>query len=337
MAAFQSAPLILGAENKSQSKRPVVGQGDYLYECYHDWGDLPVGAAYGHASHGVAFDSEGLLYVTHHGKPGSIFVFDSDGRFVRFLGDVHVRDGSGFGHGIDIRNENGQDFLYLSANDPRLSWAKMTIDGELIWTKYRPKESGRYKDPETPCIPTNISFMPDGGYFLGDGYGSHYIHQYDAKDQYIRTIGGFGSGKGQFKTPHGHWLDDRDGTPKLVVADRANARLQYLSLDGEHLAFLEGLLFPADIDIQGDIMVVPDLYCRITLFDKDNQVLAQLGEDVAWRERVLASNKTMRAKPKEWKQGIFVHPHDAVFDTEGNIFVAEWVENGRLTKLRHLS
>jgi hypothetical protein len=29
-----------------------------------------------------------------------------------------------------------------------------------------------------------------------------------------------------WRTPHGQWLDARDGTPKLVVTDRANKRLQ---------------------------------------------------------------------------------------------------------------
>ena len=33
----------------------------------------------------------------------------------------------------------------------------------------------------------------------------------------------------------------------------------------------------------------------------------------------------------------FLHPHDACFDAEGNIFVAEWVNTGRVTKLRKVS
>jgi len=37
-----------------------------------------------------------------------------------------------------------------------------------------------------------------------------------------------------------------------------------------------------------------------------------------------------------WQDGKFVHPHDACFDKDGNIFVAEWVERGRVTKLRRL-
>ena len=44
----------------------------------------------------------------------------------------------------------------------------------------------------------------------------------------------------------------------MVVADRANARLQYFSADGKHLGFFNDMLFPADIDLRGDVMLVSD-------------------------------------------------------------------------------
>ena len=34
--------------------------------------------------------------------------------------------------------------------------------------------------------------------------------------------------------------------------------------------------------------------------------------------------------------GKFVCPHSACFDHDGNIFVVEWVEIGRVTKLRRV-
>jgi len=41
---------------------------------------------------------------------------------------------------------------------------------------------------------------------------------------------------GKMSTPHGVWLDNRPGRDvTLVVADRANARLQYFTLDGKHV------------------------------------------------------------------------------------------------------
>jgi hypothetical protein len=38
--------------------------------------------------------------------------------------------------------------------------------------------------------------------------------------------------------------------------------------------------------------------------------------------------------PKQWVAGKFVHPHDACFDSAGNIYVVEWVEGGRITFLK---
>ena len=47
--------------------------------------------------------------------------------------------------------------------------------------------------------------------------------------------------------------------------------------------------------------------------------------------------KMPQASPTRWQAGKFIHPHDACFDKDGNIFVVEWVATGRVTKLRHLS
>jgi hypothetical protein len=46
----------------------------------------------------------------------------------------------------------------------------------------------------------------------------------------------------------------------------------------------------------------------------------------------------LRKRPRtEFLAGKFVSPHGACFDHAGNIFVVEWVEVGRITKLRKLS
>jgi hypothetical protein len=122
----------------------------------------------------------------------------------------------------------------------------------------------------------------------------------------------------------------------LVVADRANARLQYFSADGKHLSFFNDMLFPASIDLRGDVMLVADLHARITLLDITNKVIAHLGDDPAWREQVLADNFAMRRQPERWQAGKFVHPHDACFDHDGNIYLAEWVAIGRVSFLKHV-
>ena len=91
---------------------------------------------------------------------------------------------------------------------------------------------------------------------------------------------------------------------------------------------------PANVDSYRNLLLVPELHARVTLLDENNKVVARLGDDV---ERVVKKKQVNRGNPKTWVNGKFVHPHDACFDNEGNILVAEWVATGRVTRLRRLS
>ena len=76
-------------------------------------------------------------------------------------------------------------------------------------------------------------------------------------------------------------------------------------------------------------MVVPDLEARVTLLDQDNKLIVHLGD---------GENYALRDKPRDrFIPGKFIAPHSAYFDHDGNIFVVEWVEVGRVTKLRKVS
>ncbi|MCA9025354.1 MAG: peptidase [Planctomycetaceae bacterium] len=346
MALAASAPAILGAEDKSGLKPPVIGPEGHRYQVHHDCMQLPDHIRW-QDTHGVAVDAEGQIYVKHRTMTvepqDAIVVFDGDGKFVRSFG----KEFHGGGHGIDVRREGNEEFLYLCDNKGYI--AKSTLRGEIVWKQTAPNIEP-YADAKpfeltTPgkygkghlFSPTNIAFAPDGGFWVGDGYGSHYVTKYDQNANVVSYFGGAGDGPGQLQTPHGLWWDDRPGRePALVVADRANARLQYFSADGEHLSFFEDVLFPADIDLRGEVLLVPDLHARITLLDVNNEVIAHLGHDPSWLEEVLADNFAMRRQPERWVAGKFVHPHDACFDHEGNIYVAEWVAIGRVSKLKHV-
>lgn len=323
------------AADKAGNKPALVGEGAYKYRCHHGWGQLPDHIRWTD-THGIAVDGQGLIYVKHRagGKApmDTIVVFEpGTGKFVRSFGKEY----SGGGHGIDIREEGGEEFLYLS--DTQGLVAKTTLLGEQVWTKGFPQDCGFYGENQR-FSPTNIAFAPDGGFYVADGYGSHYIHQYDKEANWIRSWGGKGMRIGTMSTPHSIWLDDRPGRePALVVADRANARLQYFTLEGLHQGFVNSVSFPADFDTRGEVMLVPDLHARVTLYDKDNAVISHLGYEQAWTERALANGFEMRRTPKMWEAGRFVHPHDACFDPEGNIYVAEWVASGRISFLEKLS
>ena len=320
-------PRLLLAQ-KAETAKPVIGQDGFKYECDHEWGKLPEGHNYGGASHGVAFDSQGLVYISHQGSPGGVFVFDQDGKFVKSMAPNHA----GKGHGIDIRREGNEDFIYLAPNGGG-PCAKLNLKGECVWEGGKPPESHRY-DKKEPFNATNISFCPDGGWHVGDGYGSSFLHRFDKNGNYINSFGGKGNDNTHFNTPHGHWLDDRDGVPKICVCDRANSRLQYLTLDGQYLSTVSGIDRPASLDIKGDLMLCTEVFIgRMAIFDKNNKIVCRLGDDPAWI-KTIAETPNFRGQRDKWQPGKFIHPHDAAWDKDGNIFVTEWVVGGRVTKLR---
>jgi hypothetical protein len=341
-AATLSVPAVLTASKTDT--RVVLGEGDYQYEVIHAWPQLPAEFTW-QTTHNVAVDKSGNLYVIHEGRADqpdhpSIFVFDSEGRYVRSFGQQY----QGGGHGIEVREEDGQEFLYVCAYQQVKAFSKLDLAGEVVWHRHAPVESGVYAEGEASnpqkvwgldrFMPTNFAFLPGGDFFLADGYGSFYIHRYDKDGNWLSKFGGPGEGEGTFKTPHGIWIDNRPGRePALVVCDRAHHSVQYLTLDGQYIETLTGYGLPANIDTFENLLLVPELHARVTILDEKNQVVARLGADV---ERV-TTQKGIRADTSEWIDGKFVHPHDACFDADGNIFVAEWVASGRISKLKRLA
>lgn len=328
------APLILGAADKAGSKKPILGEGEHTYEVTHDWGELPADIKYGN-THGVCEDSQGRIYVHHtvnaaSESSDSMVVFDADGKFIKSWG----KDFKGGAHGLHIRKEGSTEFLYL-CDTKRGLVVKTTLDGEEVFTLGYPSQSEAYKPgadgKQIKYSPTNLAIPPNGDIYVGDGYGSSYVNVYNSKGEYKFTFGGMGKEAGQLSCPHGIICDLRGTEPILIIADRGNARIQTFTLEGKHIEFISGTNLPChfSFDKNGDV-VVPDLGARVTLLDRHNQVIAQLGDDSAantWN--------ALRKEPRDkFIPGKFVCPHGACYDHAGNIFVVEWVEVGRVSKLR---
>ena len=345
-AVAAAAPAFIRAQDKAGTKNPILGSGAHTYEAIHDWGELPSSIKWGN-THGVVEDSQGNIYVHHtvykdSESPDTMVVFDAKGKFVRSWG----KEFRGVAHGLHIRKEGSTEFLYLTVNasnarlnpQPEMSAVvlKTTTKGEIVWKiegpppdidAYKPGPDGKKK----AYNPTNVAIAPNGDIYVGDGYGSSYVNQYNSKGEYIRTFGGLGKEAGKLNCPHGLIVDTRAGKdPVLTVADRGNNRIQRFTLDGKHIDFVDGTNQPCHFGYfkNGDT-IVPDLGARVTLLDKDNKVIEHLGDDSTtdWR----ATRKMTR---DHFTPGKFVAPHGACFDHAGNIFVVEWVEVGRVTKLR---
>lgn len=344
VAASFAAPAIISAATVEAEL--IIGEGEHRFRVFHQWPQLPA-QFHWQTTHNVAVDRDGLLYVIHEGRAElkdhpAIFVFDPQGRYVRSFGSQF----QGGGHGIEVRDEGGQQFLYVCAYQQVKTFAKLSLTGETVWEKRAPMQAGIYAAGEDTnpqkiwgrdrFMPTNYAFLPDGGFLLADGYGSYLIHRFDKDGNWLSSFGGPGEGRGKFDTPHGIWIDSRPGRdPAVVVCDRAHHTLQYLTLQGEYIETLSGFGLPANLDTWNQWLVVPELYGCVSILDAQNRVVARLGDDVA---RIKADSKfQIRGDENAWLPGRFVHPHDACFDRDGNLFVAEWVGTGRVTKLQRVS
>ena len=326
--------MILGPFNRSGAARPIVGADNHVYEVFHNWGDVPHSIRYGN-THGVCVDSQGYIYVLHTATENSqchdtVVVFDEVGRYVRSWGPEFI----GGAHGLHIHWEGSEEFLYLCDTN-RSVIVKSTLRGEQVWSIGYPYQSSAYNADgngnRIKYSPTNIATAANGDIYVSDGYGSSYVNQYNRNGEYISTFGGFGEAAGKLNCPHGIIVDMRDNDSQiLTIADRGNKRIQRFTLEGKHIDFVTGTNMPCHFSYykNGD-MVVPDLGARVTLMDRDNKVIIHLGDDSTsdWRK--------MRTEPPDkFTPGKFIAPHSACFDHFGNIFVVEWVEVGRVTKLR---
>src|SRR5579862_4863205 len=182
-----AAPLVLHAQDKTGRESPVLGEGDFKYEAIHDWGELPATIKWGN-THNLAEDAQGNIYVHHtvyadSESGASMVVFDRNGKFIRSWG----REFRGVAHGLWLRKEGRDEFLYLTVNaanarmnpQPELpsTMVKATLKGEIVYKIQGPPDTSAYHPaegapaPAAPLYnPTNIAIAPNGDLYVADGY-----------------------------------------------------------------------------------------------------------------------------------------------------------------------
>jgi hypothetical protein len=184
-----------------------------------------------------------------------------------------------------------------------------------------------------------------GDVWVADGYGSSVVHRFDSSGRHLSTLTG-DEGAGRFNCPHAVFIDRRGGkAPELYIADRGNKRVQVFSLDGRYLrTFGESFLnSPSGFAQWGNVLVIAELYGRLTALDSGDQLIGYIGTDPNapeqqdWPERpgwpnALAGNG--RAQPPDLPAPHqFNSPHSLAVDVDGNLHVSEWLIGGRYTKL----
>ena len=336
LGACAATPFYIKAANKSGSRPLIVGEGEFQYEWISDWGELPANIKYGNC-HALAEDSHGNIYVLHTVHPtsesgDSVVVFDPQGRFVRSWG-WQFRGGA---HGLRLHREGRTEYLYVSDTQHRVV-TKRTLKGEEVWTIGYPSEAKPYApNPGIPYRPTNVAIAANGDFYVADGYGSSFINRYDKATHYHSTFGGKNAAEpgklGSLDTPHDTLVDTRGASPLLLVADRSNGRLQRFTLEGDAVSVVGGFSRPCFLNERNGMLVVADLASRVTLLDSSDKIVAHLADghytDAERRKLRVSQGRGV------FEAGKFIAPHSAIFDHAGNIFVAEYIEIGRVTKLR---
>jgi len=299
-----------------------MGSGTHTYEVAEGWAKLPEGVKLGY-THGIVVDSQDRVYV-HNRSKDAVIVFDREGHFLHSWGEAFAEGA----HGMFLSHENGKEFLYL-ADEVRHIVVKTTLEGEEIMTLGVPDLPDVYDTPEK-YRPTDTAVAPNGDIYVCDGYGQSWIHHYRADGSYVRSWGGKGSEPGKLDCPHGLWVDTRGSEPLLYVADRKNHRIQIFTLDGEHVRFVtEDIDFPCCFYQYGDELYIPDLHSRVTILDRNDRLITHLGEDPeAWKTKGWPN-----LPASEWKPDRFISPHAVCVDSRGDVYVAEWIAAGRVTKL----
>ena len=322
-----------------------IGRDHHRYEVDHHWGKLPKGKSFGY-THGVTQDRDGRIIIANMSKDAVMF-FDPEGNFIDSWGEAYAAGA----HGLTLSVEGNEQYLYL-ANTDLNHVAKTGLDGTLIWKAEQPPRPDIYPSKDAPYIPSETAVAPNGNLYIADGYGQSWIHIYTLEGEYLDSFGGPGTENGRLKNPHGISIDTRGGEPVVQVANRHHTRIDNFTLDGR---FIETMISPPPLrhpcttKHAGGEVYIPDLFCRISIFDKDNRLILHLGDLLEQEKQVVgddlfgptAKHEALKGypnlPPQERQEGKFIAPHDLHIDDRGNIYLVEWIEDGRVSKLTRLA
>ena len=318
--------------SKSRAEAPQrIGHGKFQYEVVKGWGSLDPNKVPVANCHEIVEDSKGRIILFQTNTKNNVIIYDKSGKLIEAWGTTFPG-----AHGLDIVNENGKDFLFLT--DTSLGKIfKTDLKGKVIMELGRPdlpqyqkkipnprakRDSKAPKEVLAPWRPTNVMPAPDGSFYVGDGYGSSWILHYDAKGNLLHAFGGKGDKPENLDVPHGGIVDTRTpGNPTLMICSRTDNALKRFTLSGIHL---QTIAIPGmkvcQLARHGDYMLAPHLEGLLSVIDKDNYIASNPGGS----KPVYDKNWSKLEGPVKAPDSPFTHPHGIWIDDEESVYVAQW-------------
>ena len=308
----------------------IIGSGEHKYEWNDNWARLPEtqGGRRDKAHHGVVVTEAGEIMIFYEDGP-SVLTLDKNGNVQRSW-DSSLTNA----HGMALVKEGESEYLWLADNKSG-QVVKTTLDGQTVMSLQRP-DLAVYRDGT--YSPTWIAVNEErhggnGDIWVTDGYGESYVHRYDKAGHYMGSINGEEGDAGPLDQPHGIWIDNRGPEHSLYISDRRNGRVQVYDLDGNfRRAFGSDFLnanSPSGFLTYDSLMIVVELRARLTLIDAADGLVTYLGDNPG----VSDTEGWPDISADLIKPGKFNSPHGVAADSDGSLYIVEFITGGRMTKL----
>ncbi len=268
----------------------------------------------------IAVDSKGNIYVSVQEKDAGIQVYGPDGQYIKTLKLPQSL------HGFVIRKDGDEEYLFAAVlGEKRVFKAKLdgTVVLDIPTSAFPEGKAG----PKGLAL-TNCDVAPNGDIYVVDGYGQSWIFVFDREGKFKKVFGGPGEPL-KLANTHKIFIDRRFEPARILACDRGNNRMLHLDLDGNLIGVVasEGLRRPSSASFHGDLMCVAEIAGRVSVWDKENKLVAELGANETKEQ-----TNTPKVEPKDWREGTVTSPHGITFDNDGNILETEWNVFGRVLR-----
>ena len=235
-----------------------------------------------------------------------ILVLNGDGKVIEDWSQWN--DLFGLPHNVEINPYDPERHVWVV--DLAHQIVKFTNDGKKLVMKLGEK-GVTGTDKAHFNMPAGLAFLPDGSFYVADGYVNSRIIKFDKNGKYVSEWGSKGSGPGQFDLVHTLTIDIQK---RIYAGDRKNNRIQVFDETGKFLDQWPNVGSPTRIIITKDqsLWMMEADYNRIAKFDLNGKLLTYWGVSGS-------------------APGAFDNAHNFDVDQNGNLYVADaW--NNRIQK-----